>query len=305
MTKVNKLKMIRKTTLIAMAVAAVFATMPTQAKNSVSPNMAFSWDGNKVLVNKTIEGADNQTIKMNQDGSVTIAIDGVSVKKDGELVAVFGNYYKGENGYVAPKGFTLKNSTFSNNQVGSGWFGPFFISSYGDIGSPKLVNRIEGTTFSNNKTVGFGGAIQTTVESAGNTVSVIEISNSRFENNHADQHGGAINLDYYDVTVFNTVFKGNSAGKTNTGSGGGAIASNAQGVSGISCPGRLLQVGNLARLPIFFMGFRLDLAFVGAEVEGPTRSVGGSSSDPTNAARAGLAHMRCRAACERPKIALL
>ena len=57
------------------------------------------------------------------------------------------------------------------------------------------------------------------------------------------------------------------------------------GVSGISCPGRLLQVGNLARLPIFFMGFRLDLAFVGAEVEGPTRSVGGSSSDPTNAAR--------------------
>ena len=77
------------------------------------------------------------------------------------------------------------------------------------------------------------------------------------------------------------------------------------GVSGISCPGRLLQVGNLARLPIFFMGFRLDLAFVGAEVEGPTRSVGGSSSDPTNAARAGLAHMRRRAACERPKIALL
>ena len=41
------------------------------------------------------------------------------------------------------------------------------------------------------------------------------------------------------------------------------------GVSGISGPGRLLQVGNLARLPIFFMGFRLDLAFVGAEVEGP------------------------------------
>ena len=77
------------------------------------------------------------------------------------------------------------------------------------------------------------------------------------------------------------------------------------GVSGISCPGRLLQVGNLARLPIFFMGFRLDLAFVGAEVEGPTRSVGGSSSDPTNAARAGLAHMRRSAACERPKIALL
>ena len=77
------------------------------------------------------------------------------------------------------------------------------------------------------------------------------------------------------------------------------------GVSGISCPGRLLQVGNLARLPIFFMGFRLDLALVGAEVEGPTRSVGGSSSDPTNAARAGLAHMRRRAACERPKIALL
>ena len=77
------------------------------------------------------------------------------------------------------------------------------------------------------------------------------------------------------------------------------------GVSGISCPGRLLQVGNLARLPIFFMGFRLDLAFVGAEVEGPTRSVGGSSSDPTNAARAGLAHMRRRAACEKPKIALL
>lgn len=77
------------------------------------------------------------------------------------------------------------------------------------------------------------------------------------------------------------------------------------GVSGISCPGRLLQVGNLARLPIFFMGFRLDLAFVGAEVEGPTRSVGGSSSDPTNAARASLAHMRRRAACERPKIALL
>lgn len=33
MTKVNKLKMIRKTTLIAMAVAAVFATMPTQANN--------------------------------------------------------------------------------------------------------------------------------------------------------------------------------------------------------------------------------------------------------------------------------
>ena len=42
-----------------------------------------------------------------------------------------------------------------------------------------------------------------------------------------------------------------------------------QGVSGISGPGRLLQVGNLARLPIFFMGFRLDLAFVGAEVEEP------------------------------------
>lgn len=83
MTKVNKLKMIRKTTLIAMAVAAVFATMPTQAQNSVNPNMAFSWDGNEVLVNTTIEGADNQTIKMNQDGSVTIAIDGVSVKKNG------------------------------------------------------------------------------------------------------------------------------------------------------------------------------------------------------------------------------
>ena len=82
MTKVNKLKMIRKTTLIAMAVAAVFATMPTQASNSVSPNMAFSWDGNTVLVNTTIEGADNQTIKMNQDDSVTIAIDGVSVKKN-------------------------------------------------------------------------------------------------------------------------------------------------------------------------------------------------------------------------------
>lgn len=89
MTKVNKLKMIRKTTLIAMAVAGVFATMPTQAKNSASPNMAFSWDGTEVLVNNAIEGADKQTIKMNQDGSVTVAIDGVSVKKDGELVAVF------------------------------------------------------------------------------------------------------------------------------------------------------------------------------------------------------------------------
>lgn len=85
----------------------------------------------------------------------------------------------------------------------------------------------------------------------------------------------------------------------------GVFLATHKGVSGISCPGRLLQVGNLARLPIFFMGFRLDLAFVGAEVEGPTRSVGGSSSDPTNAARAGLAHMRRRAACERPKIALL
>ena len=120
-------------------------------------------------------------------------------------------------------------------------------------------------------------------------------------------NGGLIfdEMQTYNVTASGTddngVYSLSGAG-LNVGAG---TVVNWKGVSGISCPGRLLQVGNLARLPIFFMGFRLDLAFVGAEVEGPTRSVGGSSSDPTNAARAGLAHMRRRAACERPKIALL
>ena len=221
----NKIKYQYKLSVLSLAVASLFAANTVAAENQVRPGFGFSWDGSKVLVNDQITGASDQTINV-IDGAVIANINDITVTD--RLTAVFGNYYKGGSSYVAPIGITLKNSKFTNNKVtGNGWFGPFFISAMGTIDSPKQTHQIEGSIFSNNSTVGYGGAIQTTIEAAGNTISEILISSSKFEKNHADQHGGAINLDNYDVTITDTTFDSNSAGKTSLGSGGGAIASNA------------------------------------------------------------------------------
>ena len=67
----------------------------------------------------------------------------------------------------------------------------------------------------------------------------------------------------------------------------------------------IITGGQSSKVAHFLYGFSAGFGVCGGRGGGATRSVGGSSSDPTNAARAGLAHMRRCAACERPKIALL
>lgn len=203
-------------TSIAILIAGLFASTSatiSAAENTVQPGFGFSWDGTKVLVNENITGTASQSVIMNEDGSVTFDIHDVSAQgeENTNLPAVFGNYYRNESNppksFVSPTGITIKNSTFVNNKVTKGWFGPFFISAVGDIESPTQTHRIESSEFKNNSTVGYGGAIQTTIEAAGNTISTIEIESSKFLNNHADQNGGAINLDNYNVTISNSVFK--------------------------------------------------------------------------------------------------
>ncbi len=103
--------------------------------------------------------------------------------------------------------------------------GPFYISADGGIESQTQTHHIEKSDFENNSTVGSGGAIRTLIEVAGNKISEIEIESSKFLNNHADKKGGAIRLDNFTLTISKSVFKGNSAGKDNTGNGG-AIDSN-------------------------------------------------------------------------------
>ena len=222
-------------TSIAMLIAGLFAASSmsiSAAENTVQPAFGYSWDGTKVLVNQNIQGASNESVRMNEDGSVTFDIHDITVQGDDKnaLPAVFGNYYRNEvspsKSFVSPIGITVRNSTFSNNKVTKGWFGPFFISAIGDIDSSTQTHRIESTEFKNNSTIGYGGAIQTTIESAGNTISEIQIASSNFLKNHADKNGGAINLDNYIVTISKSVFKENTAGEGNTGNGG-AISSNA------------------------------------------------------------------------------
>lgn len=111
-------------TSIAMLIAGLFAASSmsiSAAENTVQPVFGFSWDGTKVLVNQTISGAADQTISMNEDGSVTFNIHDIAVQGDGNhLPAVFGNYYRNEEvpgkAFIASTGITVKNSTFANNK---------------------------------------------------------------------------------------------------------------------------------------------------------------------------------------------
>ena len=228
MTKVNKLKMIRKTTLIAMAVAAVFATMPTQAKNMPDSQFAFSWDGNEVLVNNQFSGATENSFTKNDDGSFTFKLHNQK-NENPETGAngLLGNYYHLDSVgryKVSEKGINIKNSEFVGNSTSAKYVSStIMLTAWGNIGMPALEHRFEGTTFKNNKTTVSGGAIAVIYESAGNVLSNLKINNSSFEGNHAGKSGGAISLDFYDVEISNTEFKGNSSVES-----GGAINSHAK-----------------------------------------------------------------------------
>ncbi len=100
---------------------------------------------------------------------------------------------------------TVNSSVFSNNSAFNGGGG-----LYQDTGSAP--STIRDTTFSNNSTSFYGGAVQ--------SVTTLTISGSTFTGNSANVSGGAIHTDAGSMTVINSTISGNTAG----GGGGGGIS---------------------------------------------------------------------------------
>ena len=221
MSNVTQQTMIRKTTLIAMAVAGVFATMPTQAKNIPDAQFAFSWDGNEVLVNDNVSGATEKSFTKNDDGSITGTISGITVENKFPN-GVLGNYAKTQdNTNIYGKDLVIKNSSFENN--GTHFDGNVLhLTVSGATGTEKYSHRIEGSTFKNNNM----RAVGLIYEADFKVISEMTVVNSHFENNQAGE-GGAMYIDPYKVNITGSTFIGNMAVGTgaSTSGCGGAIES--------------------------------------------------------------------------------
>ena len=187
MSNVTQQTMIRKTTLIAMAVAGVFATMPTQAKNIPDAQFAFSWDGNEVLVNDNVSGATEKSFTRNDDGSITGTISGITVENKFPN-GVLGNYAKTQdNTNIYGKDLVIKNSSFENN--GTHFDGNVLhLTVSGATGTEKYSHRIEGSTFKNNNI----RAVGLIYEADFKVISEMTVVNSHFENNHAGEGGSHV-----------------------------------------------------------------------------------------------------------------
>ncbi|MEQ1700878.1 MAG: Ig-like domain-containing protein [Ilumatobacteraceae bacterium] len=108
---------------------------------------------------------------------------------------------------------TVEHSTFQYNEAYYGGGAIAFDTKYIEASGPVGELRIDDTVFFYNSAYHNGGAVF--VDSA---VNVVEITNSRFEDNHAEM-GGAIFFDEVDnVAIADSVLTGNAARKA-----GGAI----------------------------------------------------------------------------------
>jgi predicted outer membrane repeat protein len=144
--------------------------------------------------------------RSNDDGNGDGGFGGAIDSGDGPVVSGDGVYSP-----VLASALTVTGSTFSGNQAEDGG---------GAISSGDGTVTIADSTFSQNSSGGWGGAVEVAAAPGAPAV----ITESVFEDNHADGDGGAIgNFGYLDVA--STQFAANTA----TGSGGAISNDDAPG----------------------------------------------------------------------------
>lgn len=124
-----------------------------------------------------------------------------------------GGLYFTENPSTFPNTLTLTDSSFDKNDADEG----------GGVYAEVVDVSVSGSTFSNNlaSNVGFGGGGGIHVRSFVVTGSSVDISNSTFSGNHANQDGGGIYLNgsTIDALISSTTIVDNTANSTGGGDG--------------------------------------------------------------------------------------
>ncbi len=236
---------------------AIYTEAKTQITGSTFINNEATsyWGGGAIKIDVTNDIANNPVIITNSKfignkafelgaDSGAISIRSGNVNIDNVIFSKNKSYYTGAIYVYRPANeVNISNSTFDANEC----FGGGAVANFGKNNAMTISNSIftnnkatatdedgagalflgaESKTivndclFENNYSAAVGGAIATRAEGQGaNTVAKLDIYNTKFVNNEATSHGGAIYNAFYNsianpqnIAVKNVVFEGNKSG---------------------------------------------------------------------------------------------
>lgn len=207
-----------------------FNNNKAQTKNAVGGGaMALvATKGNAVsttIKNSTFTKNSTETSNSAKNNGGAIYVYGTSGQVGDNTLNISGSHFESNHtnktggaigvNNLGPSDFKIeiKNTTFTENKS-TGYGGAIDVTTGDTGGTGNVTLNLDHATFNGNQSESDGGAI---AYEKGNITS--NISNSTFTNNTAN-NGGAIYNGIKNLTISNTIFDGN---KTNDGGKGGAI----------------------------------------------------------------------------------